>query len=183
MNTAHIMSIQASQIIIPILIFSARVIDVSMETIRIVFVSRGVRKTVALIGFFEKLIWLLAITQIMQHLNNPANYIAFAAGYSMGTFTGMSIAKRISSHYLKIRVITRKNHKRLSTLLSAAGYRTTIIDAEGTKGKVKVIYIIIKNKALDKAMRIIKRFDPRIFYTIEDVRYSAERDIRYLDVE
>ncbi len=183
MNTAYVVNIQASQIIIPILIFSARVVDVSMETVRIVFVSRGVRKTAVLIGFFEKIIWLLAITQIMQHLNNPANYIAFAAGYSMGTFTGMSIAKKISSHYLKVRVITRKDHKRLASILYAAGYRTTIINAEGTKGKVKVVYAIIKNKALDNVMRIIKKFDPGIFYTIEDVRYTAERDIRYLDVE
>ena len=59
---------EVNTIVIPILIFIARVVDVSMGTIRIIFVSRGIRFLAALLGFFEILIWLVAITQIMKNL-------------------------------------------------------------------------------------------------------------------
>lgn len=66
--------------IMPFLIFLARICDVSIGTMRIIFVSKGNRKVAPVLGFFEVLIWIIAISKIMQNLDNYINYIAYAAG-------------------------------------------------------------------------------------------------------
>ncbi|OQB09548.1 MAG: hypothetical protein BWY16_00952 [Candidatus Omnitrophica bacterium ADurb.Bin205] len=161
------------QIAIPLLIFLARAADVSMAAMRIIFVTRGIRALAAIIGFFEMLIWLVGVTQIMQNLNNPINYIAFAAGFSMGTFVGITIEKRIAVGNLAVQFITGKDPAGLLTYFRANGYGATTIDAQGTSGPVKIIFIIVRRKLLDRTLDIIKKFDPDAFYTIGDVRTAA----------
>ncbi|MDD5566334.1 MAG: DUF2179 domain-containing protein [Candidatus Omnitrophica bacterium] len=161
------------QIAIPLLIFLARAADVSMAAMRIIFVTRGIRALAAIIGFFEMLIWLVGVTQIMQNLNNPINYIAFAAGFSMGTFVGITIEKRMAIGNLAVQFITDKDPVGLLTYFRANGYGATTIDAQGTSGPVKIIFIIVRRKLLDRTLGIIKKFDPGAFYTIGDVRTAA----------
>ncbi len=161
------------QIAIPLLIFLARAADVSMAAMRIIFVTRGIRALAAMIGFVEMLIWLVGITQIMQNLNNPVNYIAFAAGFSMGTFVGITVEKRIAIGNIAVQFITGKDPAGLLKHFRANGYGATTIDAQGTLGPVKVIFIIVRRKLLDKTLDMIKKFDPHAFYTIGDVRAAA----------
>ena len=161
------------QIAIPLLIFLARAADVSMAAMRIIFVTRGIRALAAIIGFFEMLIWLVGVTQIMQNLNNPINYIAFAAGFSMGTFVGITIEKRIAIGNLAVQFITGKDPTGLLTHFRANGYGATTIEAQGISGPVKIIFVIMRRKLLDRALDIIKKFDPDVFYTIGDVRTAA----------
>ncbi|MFA5224375.1 MAG: DUF2179 domain-containing protein [Candidatus Omnitrophota bacterium] len=161
------------QIAIPLLIFLARAADVSMAAMRIIFVTRGIRALAATIGFFEMLIWLIGITQIMQNLNNPINYIAFAAGFSMGTFVGITIERKIAIGNIAVQFITGKDSSGLLTYFRANGYGATAIDAQGTSGPVKIIFIIVRRKLLEKTLDIIKKFDSNAFYTIGDVRASA----------
>ncbi|MDD5573744.1 MAG: DUF2179 domain-containing protein [Candidatus Omnitrophica bacterium] len=161
------------QTAIPLLIFLARAADVSMAAMRIILVTRGIRALAAIIGFFEMLIWLIGVTQIMQNLNNPVNYIAFAAGFSMGTFVGITIEKRIALGNLSIQFITDKDPSGLLRHFRANGYGATTIDAQGTSGPVKIIFIIVRRKLLDRTMAIIRKFDPNAFYAIGDVRRVA----------
>ncbi|HOW42398.1 MAG TPA: DUF5698 domain-containing protein [Candidatus Omnitrophota bacterium] len=161
------------QITIPLLIFLARAADVSMAAMRIIFVTRGIRALAAMIGFFEMLIWLIGITQIMQNLNNPVNYLAFAAGFSMGTFVGITIERKIAIGNLAIQLITGKDTSGLLTYFRANGYGATAIDAQGTSGPVKIIYIIVRRKLVDKALDIITKFDPDAFYIMGDVQVAA----------
>ncbi len=163
--------------LIPLLIFIARVADVSIGTIRIMFISRGMRTISSLLGFFEILIWLLAISQIVKNLTNVTNYIAYAAGFGMGNFVGMSIERKLSLGNLMIRVVTRKNASDLSKALRSQGYGVTSVDAEGTTGLVKVIFTIVRRKHVEKVIEIIKKFNPHAFYTIEDIRSVAEHKI------
>ena len=95
--------------LLPFLIFAARVLDVSLGTVRVIFVSRGLKYLAPLVGFFEILIWLLAIGQIMKNLSNPACYIAYAAGFAMGNFVGICVAERLSLGVVLIRVVTKKD--------------------------------------------------------------------------
>jgi uncharacterized protein YebE (UPF0316 family) len=83
-----------SLVIVPILIFFARVTDVSMDTIRIIFIAKGYKVRAAFLGFFEVIIWLVAITQIMQNLTNIFCYIAYGAGFATGTYVGMLIEEK-----------------------------------------------------------------------------------------
>jgi uncharacterized protein YebE (UPF0316 family) len=161
------------QIAIPFLIFILRAADVSMSAMRIIFVTRGVRFLAAVVGFFEMLIWLVGITQIMQNLNNPVNYIAFASGFSLGTFVGITIEKKIAIGNISVQFITDKDPSELLRHFRDNGYGLTTIDAQGAFGPVKIIFIIVRRKLLEKALCAIKKFDSNAFYAIGDVRASA----------
>ena len=155
-------------IILPLLIFVARVLDVSLGTIRIVFVSRGLKFLAPAVGFVEVIIWLLAIRVIMQNLNNFACYIAYGAGFAMGTFIGLQIEKRIAVGNSVIRIITQKDATELIGYLRSKGYGVTSMEAQGIKGRVNVIYMIIKRHDFEKVTQIIRKYNPKAFYTVED---------------
>jgi uncharacterized protein YebE (UPF0316 family) len=161
-------------VILPALIFLARIVDVTFGTLRIIFVSRGLGALAALVGFFEVLIWILAIGQVMQNLQNWITYVAYALGFSAGNFVGILIERRIAIGNLIVRIITRREADELVNFLWTAGYGVTSIDAKGEKGPVKVIFTVVKRKKLPEVLAIIKRFNPNAFYTIEDVRFVTD---------
>ncbi len=144
-----------------------------MSSVRIIFVSRGIRALAAVIGFFEMLVWLIGISQIMQNLNNPISYIAFAGGFSLGTFVGITIERKIAIGNLAVQFITNKDPGGLLRYFQEKGYGATTIDGRGMAGPVKIIYVIVQRKLLDQVLTIIKDFDQDAFYTIEDVRTVA----------
>lgn len=160
--------------IIPLLIFLARILDVSIGTLRIIFVSKGLKYLSALLGFFESLVWILAISQVMRHLNNWVTYIAFATGFAAGNFVGVLLEERIAMGNLLIRIITRRDASELVRFLRDSGYGVTSVDATGETGPVKVIFTIAKRRDLEKIIAVIKRFNPNAFYTIEDMRFVKE---------
>ena len=83
-------------VVIPVLIFLARILDVSIGTLRLIYVSRGYKTLAPVLGFFEVLIWLAAIRQIMQHVDNPACFLAYALGFASGNYIGMWISEKLS---------------------------------------------------------------------------------------
>ena len=163
-----------THIIIPLLIFLARIVDVTFGTLRIIFVSRGLRYWAALVGFFEVLVWILAIGQVMQNLTDWKTYVAYALGFSAGNFVGIALEQRIAMGSLIVRIITRKEADELVKFLRTSGYGATSIDATGEAGPVKVIFTIVKRKRLPEVVGIIKRFNPNAFYSIEDVRFVSQ---------
>jgi uncharacterized protein YebE (UPF0316 family) len=160
--------------IIPLLIFVARVLDVTLGTIRVIFVSKGLKYLAPVVGFFEILIWLLAIGQIMNNLNNPACYIAYAGGFAMGNFVGITIAEKLSLGVALLRVITQKDATELIQSLSSEKYGVTSVDGQGVQGKVNIIFTIVPRKEIQKVVDIIKRFNPKAFYTVEDIGFVEE---------
>ena len=161
-------------ILLPVLIFSARVFDVSFGTIRIIFISRGRKYLAPVIGFFEILIWLVAIGKVMQNLDNVFCYVAYAGGFAAGNFTGMWIEEKLAMGTLIVQIITRQDASALIDSLSSSGYGVTAIPAQGTTGQVNIIYSIIRRSALKDVVSIIKRFNPNAFYSIEDVKFASE---------
>jgi uncharacterized protein YebE (UPF0316 family) len=161
-------------IIIPILIFCARIIDVSIGTLRLIFISRGYKLWSPILGFFEVLVWLMAIRQIMNNLTNWVNYVAYAGGYATGTFVGMYLEEKISIGKVALRIITKKDPTHLITALEKEGFTNTINDGKGPDGKVEIIQMIINRKDIKKVIEIIEKFNVHAFYSIEDIRYAAE---------
>lgn len=161
-------------VLLPVLIFLARILDVSFGTIRIIFVSRGRKFLAPLIGFFEILIWLVAIGKVMQNLTNVYCYIAYAGGFAAGNFMGMWIEEKLAIGTLIIQIITNKDASALIAKLQSSGYGVTSVPAEGSTGQVHIVYSLIKRSALKDVMAIIKRFNPKAFYTIEDVRFASK---------
>ena len=161
-------------VLLPLLIFFARVCDVSLGTIRIIFVSKGIKYLAPIIGFFEILIWLLAISQIMQNLSNVYYYVFYAGGFAMGNFVGILLEERLSIGTIAIRIITRNDATKLTDALKQSAFGVTSIDAEGPKGKVKIIFTVINRQNLHKIISIVKKYNPKAFYSIEDIRYVSE---------
>lgn len=160
------------RVIIPLLIFFARILDVSMRTMRVIFVSRGIKKIAPILGFFEVLIWLIAIQNIMKNLDNVFYYLTYAAGFAAGTYIGMKIEEKLSIGKVIIRIITRKNTNDLVKELTEENKRVTVVDGQGPNGKVHVIYTIIDRHDIEEVVSTIKHFNPKAFYSIEDIRYA-----------
>ena len=161
-------------VILPLLIFCARICDVSLDTVRLIFVSKGIKHVAPILGFFEVIIWLLAVSQIMKHLDNIICYIAYGGGFAMGNYIGMYIEEKLSIGSVIIRVITKPDTNELINELISQNYGLTIVDAEGSQQKVKIIFSVIKRENINNFISVINQFNPHAFYTIEDVRSINE---------
>jgi len=158
-------------ILIPLLIFFLRICDVTLDTLRIIFISKGFKAVAPFIGFFEVLIWIIAISRIFENLNNWLCYIGYAAGFATGNFVGMVIDEKLALGHEIIRIITKVEAVELTSVLRAQGYGVTSLKATGMMGDVGVIFMIINRKNLKHVTEIIKQYNPNAFYTIEDINY------------
>lgn len=163
-----------SLVTVPAFIFFARICDVTIGTMRIIFVSRGMKMVAPVLGFFEVFIWIIAVGQIFQNLTNPLNYFAYAAGFATGNYVGMLVEERLAMGLALIRVITQRDATNLIDYLRGAGYGVTVLDAQGKQGPGKVIFSVIKRKNIKDVEKAIHEFNPKAFYSIEDVRRAAE---------
>lgn len=166
-------------VVLTILIFFARISDVTLGTLRIIFVSRGNKVVAPILGFFEVLIWVIAISNIIQHLNNMYCYIAWAGGFATGNFIGMKIEERLAIGVNLVRIITKKGDKKLIDALYSGGFGATVIDAQGKDSEVNMIYTIVKRKEIQNLTSLIKINSPDAFYAVEDVRYVNHDQISF----
>lgn len=155
---------------LPLLIFFSRILDVSLGTLRIIFVNRGMRYLAPVIGFFEVLIWLVVITQIMQRLSSPINYIAYAGGFATGNFVGIWLEGKLAVGITMVRVITRTKALELVDYLRDNGFRVTHVPAISNSGKVEVLFLPARRREVPALIDIVKEYNPNALYTIEDMR-------------
>lgn len=159
-----------SLVILPLLIFISRIMDVTIGTIRIVMVSKGQKFWAPILGFFEVFIWLVAISKIFENLDNWLCYIAYAGGFATGNYIGLILEERLAVGIVKIQIITRKKANKLKNNLKEAGYGITHHDAHGSSERVSIIYSIIKRNEIKKVENIVRGTNPKAFYSIEDVK-------------
>jgi uncharacterized protein YebE (UPF0316 family) len=174
MESSFINSDLFSYFVMPFLIFLARICDVSIGTLRIIFVSKGKRNIAPFLGFFEVLIWITAISKIMQNLDNYFNYIAYAAGFATGNLVGMIIEEKLAIGIQMIRVFINEKGMELVVLLNRNGFGATTVEAHGAKEKIHMVYTIVHRNEMERVLEVINTFNPRAFYTIEDVRAVNE---------
>jgi len=161
-------------IILPIIIFLARVVDVTLGTIRIIFTSRGKRNLAPLLGFVEELIWIVVIGQLVKNLDSATSYLGYAAGFAVGNFVGMYIEDHLALGTLIVRAIVPSGGDELMRKLHDAGYGVTGVNGEGANGPVKLVYTIVKRKHLKEVVNLIHASHPKAFLSVEDVRSTAE---------
>ena len=157
-------------VIIPILIFCARVVDVTFGTLRIIFISRGMKFFAPTVGFFEILIWLVAIGQIFQDTTSIVNMLAYAGGFAVGNYVGIMVEERMAMGFNLVRIITQHNADDLISAFNTKGFGVTVVDGDGKRGAVKLIFLVVKRKDIQTALEMMQRFNPNAFYTIADVR-------------
>lgn len=156
--------------ILPLMIFCGRIIDVSLGTLRIIFVSKGEKGIAPIIGFFEVFIWIVVISEILTRANDIVAYLSYAAGYATGNYVGILIEQRIAFGILLCRIYTKGDGKGLVKLLSKYGYGATIIHGSGSVGEIDIVETVVERKCLKDVTKIIEEYDPSIFYVAEDVR-------------
>lgn len=174
MEAAFLDSFWWSWVVLPLLIFLSRIMDQSIGTLRLIFVSKGYRHIGPILGFFEVIIWLLAVTQVLKHLTNPMSYIAYGAGFAMGNYVGIRLEEKISIGTVLIRIVPKKDTSDLVNHLREVGFGVTTVAAEGAAGPVQIVFTIIKRKSIPKAIEIINLYNPNAFYTIEEVKAVKE---------
>jgi uncharacterized protein YebE (UPF0316 family) len=159
--------------LLPLLIFFAEVCVVTISTVRIIFLSQRQKVLAMLLGVFEVSIWLFAIGKVMQNLNDPLCFVAFAGGFAIGNYLGVLIEQKLAIGNLVVRVITHKNGEVIVAQLKAANYGVTSLDAQGTKGPVLVILTVIPRKELGKIVGILKACDENVFYSVDDLQSAS----------
>lgn len=159
---------------IPLLIFCARLCDVSLATVRIILISRGLRSVAPFIGFFEVLIWLIALGQVMQHLDRPINYVAYAGGFACGTWLGIFFEGKIALGMVALRVIAPEDATDIVDRLREAQFGVTTFGARGLAGNVRLLFSVLPRRDLPKALEIVQSTQPKAFISISDVRSASE---------
>ena len=166
--------------ILPFFIFSARITDVSIGTLRIVFLTQGRKKTATMLGLAEVTVWLLAVSSVIQNVNEPLNFIASVAGYSTGGYLGMTIIERLALGNIIIRLVTRKDATALIDHLYRHNYGLTVVEATGREGNVQILFMVIKRRELDKMIQIINQYNPNAFFSVEDVQRVHDGNAPYI---
>lgn len=161
-------------VVVPLLIFLARICDVSINTIRVIFMLSGRKGLSTFLGFFESFIWLMAISQILQNVDNVASYFAYAGGFAGGIFVGMKIEERLAIGNIILRIISPPPADELISSMISAGYGVTSLDAQGARGTVKIIFTVARRQKLNDLIALINRHNPNAFYTIEGVKHVNE---------
>jgi uncharacterized protein YebE (UPF0316 family) len=159
-------------LLVPFLIFCARICDVTIGTLRIILVAKGRKRLAPLLGFFEVLIWIVVISRIMHNLDNWVNYIAYAAGFATGNYIGMIVEEKLAIGLMMVRVVTAKETSGLVKDLQNANYGVTCVDAFGSAGKVQIVYTIAERNDVQQIIDIIYKFSTDAFYSVEDIRYA-----------
>jgi uncharacterized protein YebE (UPF0316 family) len=152
-----------------VVIFASRVCDVSLGTLRIIFIARQRKALAAGVGFFEVLIWLVVITLIFRQVSSWLHYLAYAGGFALGTYVGILIEGWLAVGTVIVRVITQREGDELVAALRQRGVGVTMVPAEGSEGPVHVLFSVVRRRELERVLRIVRDYNPRAFYTVEHV--------------
>jgi uncharacterized protein YebE (UPF0316 family) len=155
---------------LPLVIFLLRVVDMSLDTLRLLFIVRGRRASVWFLGFSQSAIWVAAITIVLGNLNNLWNLLAYAGGFATGTLLGMLIEERLALGHGHVRVISSGQGQAVAQALREAGHAVTELTGRGRDGTVSVLSASVQRRELDRLVRLVTGLDPAAFVTVEEVR-------------
>ncbi len=156
-------------VILPILIFFARILDVSLGTLRIIFVAKGKQMIAPILGFFEVLCWVLVASQLIRSITSIGPYLGYAAGFAFGTYAGMRIENKLALGMVLVRVIVAQGGEEMARQLHENNLGVTTVDALGATGSVKLLYSVIQRRDLEQLQTIIARVNPEAFVSVEAV--------------
>lgn len=159
---------------LPILIFLARICDVSIGTVRVITVIRGHKLISAVLGFFEVVIWIFAIASVVQHITESIwCVVAYGGGFAAGTLIGMMIEEKLALGDQIIRAVNREGDRDLAGHMRSLGYRVTQIDAKTAFGKAELCFLVVPRRQTPEATRLIQEHCPEAYLTVEDIRSQS----------
>jgi uncharacterized protein YebE (UPF0316 family) len=153
-------------------IFTARIMDVSIGTLRTILLVKGQRKIASVLGFFEVMIYLIVLGKVVGNINKPVLIIAYCLGYAAGNIIGSRIEERLSIGRLVAQVIVKEMPDDMVQQLRDAGFGVTIFEGEGREGRSYLLNIILDRKQIKLLYEIVDGCDCGAFITTMDVRSS-----------
>ena len=158
---------------LPLLVFFAELCVVTLSTLRIIFIGRGMKLLAPVLGFFKITIWLFAVGQVMQNLSDPRCFLGFAGGFTLGNFLGMWIEQWLALGTVVVRTVTHRDASDLVVSLRTARFGVTTLDAVGATGPVKMVYTVVPRRDLDAVLGLIRQFDRRAFYSVDEIQEAG----------
>ncbi|MGM0601981.1 MAG: DUF2179 domain-containing protein [Bacillota bacterium] len=153
-----------------LLIFMARVVDVSLGTVRVLMIFKSQRLYAALIGFVEVIVYIFALNRVVTTLDNPFNLIIYALGFAAGNFVGSLVEEKVAIGQVTVNVITSNTSFEMIEQMREEGYGVTVLDGEGKKGKKKILFVTLERKDLRHFFEIVDNCEPESFVNILDSR-------------
>lgn len=151
-----------------ILVFFARVVDVSVGTLRTISIIQGRTKIAFILAFIETTVWLLVLSAVLpQVMHTPLLGFFYAFGFATGNVVGILVEKRLAMGYINFRIITNKFVKEITALLREKGFAVTTFQGEGKDGIVTEIYVAAERKNLPMLIKLVKEIEPDAFYIAE----------------
>jgi uncharacterized protein YebE (UPF0316 family) len=159
-----------------LMIALARVIDISLDTIRTVAIIQGRGFFAALLGFGEALIYILVVARVLMSFAQAqhawAYAVAYAGGFAAGTFVGVAIEQRLAFGRQMVTAITRQSPE-LTDMLRTRGYRVTEVAGQGRDGQVRVLFIQVPRRSVPLLTTSLRQLDPDCYYVVNDVRATS----------
>lgn len=159
--------------LMPAIIFMARIVDVSIGTLRLICITRGRRRLAVVLGFFEVTIWLLAVSGVFAHLDNWMNFLAFAGGFTVGNAVGMAIERKLAMGTQVVHFLSRGGAHAVAERLRFADYIVTTFLGQGRDGPVAACMAIIPRKQTRKVVQMAREVDPAVIVTVEEVAETS----------
>lgn len=155
----------------------ARVLDVSLGTLRTVFIVQGRRALAATLGFFEVLIWVVVVSGVIRNLDQPLYVVAYPLGFALGTWLGMALEARLGGSQQVIRIFTR-SASQIALRLRELGHVCTEFEGSGREGPIGLLFLQTTKRKADRVIAEAVGFDPQSFVLVDDVRVTSGARMR-----
>jgi uncharacterized protein YebE (UPF0316 family) len=154
----------------PLLIFSLRIVDVSLATVRMLLAMRGVKWLAPIIGFFEVLVCIFAVGTAIKFLDSPLHLAGYGLGFATGTLVGMLIEEKMAFGMATVRVVSRHGGVELAEALRDRGFGVTEYSGLGREGRVEVVDAVLRRRDLPVVFKEVGVWDPDAFVTVGEPR-------------
>lgn len=151
-------------------IFCMRILDISFYTLRLLAVHRGQKWSSLLFGFIQSLLFVIVVSSIIQSIDNLLNLLGYAAGFATGNVVGMTLERKLITHYTNLQIISPRYGQVIAQQLRENGYAVTEIPARGKDGSVMLLECSLKQKRASKAIALVESIDPQAFITAQELR-------------
>lgn len=161
-------------------IFVAKLVEVSLATVRNVLINRGEKAKGAFIGFFEVLIWVIVVSNVLSNVTeDPIKVVVYCLAFSLGNYCGVILEGKlaIGTAYIQV-VIPEEKKEELGNALRDRGFGVTTVEGSGKDGIVIVMMIYMKRKLVNEALELIKDYSPSSLITVNDVRQMSNGFIK-----
>lgn len=160
---------------IGILIFSLRIVDVSVGTIRTIVMVQGRLRLAITLGFFEVLVWVIAVAQVVTRIDE-APWLApfYAGGFATGVGVGMLIERRLALGRYVIRIISHSRAREVAEAVQAQGRVLGIFRGETLTGPANLVFVSARGQQVRGILEAARSVDPEMFYLVESARAWSE---------